>query len=173
MKLVNKNIYKSINYKCINLKTDIYKKKEHINTGNLKVLDFILYTRLYKKETIEIINKEVKFIQKLNLNKKDIFKKYAEVISKYTKKLKKYLKSNNYINKQENLVKVDLYNNIANTDITINKKLKYLKVIIKQNIKYIHQSYVITCANKIPNNFCIICKKYWMKTLYETTINKK
>lgn len=168
--LKNNNTIKNMICQCKGIKNETYKKEEHVNTGNMNIVKCLLKNKQMVQETINTLNKGVKFIPRPVLTKQYIKTLYGRSIDEYSEKIGKLNKSTEKIAMWKKSVKAEVFAEIDKIEIK-NVENKKEARIIKNNIKFLQNNFVITCIDKMPNNFCIICKKHWMKTLYDTTIN--
>jgi len=160
LELVDKNTYKNMNCKCAYNKNGTVKRDGHINTGNMDIVKFILHKDKYVMETIEELKLGVKFIPKPNIDKMEITKIYTEAIEIYKNKINKIKKSKDLASGWAKKVISDLEKVIQKADIKIDTCENQKRRHIMKNIRKIQKYYVITCIDKMPNNYCVICKKH-------------
>lgn len=176
--LINKD-KTQINATCqchnINIK---YKRNGHVITGDMNVIKEIV--KKHNEEDIhkltELMKLGTKYIEKPSTNKKLFYNNYAIAVEDFTNKLIKYHKNNKEIKQytkwkekilQSIKTNLDEYTNINNT-LEITRQYR-----IKGIISQIHKNYVITCVDKMPNNYSIICKHEWLTALYDSTLDTK
>lgn len=175
--LIDKN-HRLITCNCTKIPEN-YTSGAHVLTGNLDVLYLLMPEEseynIHKLTTLMKLG--TKFVEIPSMNKLELIKMYQNAIAKFVEKIKKYHKkhtkkeSTQYI-EWKNLI-VQKIEKVLNT-IKIPIKCEILKQIaISKLIKKIHKNYVITCVDKMPGNFSIICKKYWLQALYDNTISPK
>jgi len=153
-----------------------YKINDHVYTGNMYVLKHILTNNNQQtiKKIIYIMQKGVEYIETPLIYKQKIFFIFKEALDKYTQKLIDYSKKKNkkdiekFTNWKWKVLK-EINRHIQNIQHLPQQELVSQR-LVKQAIKTLHLNFVITCIDKLPNNYNIICKKYWLLALHNLTL---
>ena len=132
----------------------------HICTGNMNVIHELSNANIKtKKETINLLNKGTKHVDHIRINKNKIIQTYHKAVNTYTEKIAKY--AHIPIEKfEEWSKKIKIEITYAVNKLTIKNKQASTSPQVKNTINTLKEKYIFTCIDKMPNNYCITCKKY-------------
>lgn len=161
---------------CVCMKIpDAYCKDGHINTGNL---DIILHMPLtanayHRQKLIGLMKLGTKYVEKSYISKRNILISHATAINAYVQKLLAYTKmaSTSDFDAWKEAVLEDINTVLETTPIPHQQDEELLtQKNIQSLIKELHHVAVITCIDKMPNNYSITCKRHWLRSLHKITL---
>ena len=137
----------------------VYGPHGHVHTGNLQIVENL--------ELRNLMSKGAKFREMPKCNKSQLFDNFVSVINYLKIKIAKCAKIKTCLLSRWQEAMITLIKSkitkLSNNDMQSNAILK--KDNIKKYIQYLHSRFVIVPIDKASNNFAIICKQFYVKTL--------
>lgn len=153
-----------------------YKQDGHINTANMNVVTTVLGQYKAATKLQNLMKLGVKYVEKPQVSKAHITKHILLALdafaAKLTEKFPMFEASIFQTWKQK--CANDLLHTIQQNTMKYNKQTPILADgTVRTSLSKLQDNFVITCTDKFPNNYSIVCKQYWIQQLIQNTVNDK
>lgn len=157
---------------CANV-PDPFKKEGHLCTGNPDVLRSLITTphTSLLDQLIQLLKFGTKYIETIQPTARLVFNTYHKALQEYAIKLAKIAHLEPHeLTSWVNAVSNELQPIMLTTFPKKAAPCLLGNIHVKEMIKILQDSAVITCIDKLPNNYAFTCKKYWLTALHNSTL---